>query len=288
MNFDNPEINKYKKEIYNCNIDELSSQLIAEYVIDLDMVLEFQLTFDNEEICFTLTGENIEIDYGNNKKKIYNKIKEIKVSHKYEKKGTYIVRIKGKLIQFSYCSKNIKKVINWNYYLENIGYAFYHCEELEKVPNYIPVNVKYTNHMLYCCYNFKSDISKWDVSNVQIMDSMFYGCFEFNSKISEWNVSNVRNMCCMFSNCINFNLDIGKWNVSNVQYMNHMFYGCKNFNSDISEWNVSNIKNMSHMFNNCDNFNSDLSKWDVTNVQYMENMFTYCNIEESNKPKFKN
>ena len=124
MNFDNPEINKYKKEIHNSNIDELSSQLIAEYVIDLDMVLKFQLNNDNEEIYFTLTGQNIEIDYGDGKSEKYDKIKGT-IRHKYEKKGSYIIRIKGKLIKFSWCSRNIKKVINWNYYLEDLMGAFY-------------------------------------------------------------------------------------------------------------------------------------------------------------------
>ena len=226
MNFDNPEINKYKKEIYNSKFDELSSQIIAEYAVDLDMVLEFQLKSDNEEVHFVLTGENIEIYYGNGKSEIYDKIENIRVSHKYKKKRNYIVRIKGKLKKFSQCSNNIKKVINWNYYLEDLDYAFYYCEELKEVPNYIPSNIRNMSCMFYGCNNFNSDISKWNVSNVQNMYCMFFICEKFNSDISKWNVSNVKNMSCMFYECEKFNSDLSKWNVSNVQDMFHMFDKC--------------------------------------------------------------
>ena len=217
MNFDNPEINKYKNKIYNCNIDELSSHIIAEYTVDLDMLLEFQLNFDNEEIYFTLTGENIEIYYGNNKKEIYDKIKEIKLIHKYGKEGTFIVRIQGNLKKFSRCSRNIIKVINCNYYLEDLDYAFDCCKKLREVPNYIPNNIQKTRGMFYKCEKFNSDISRWNVSNVKDMYEMFYACYSFNSDISEWNVSNVTNMSLMFSYCEKFNSNISKWNVSNVQ-----------------------------------------------------------------------
>ena len=288
MNFDNPEINKYKKEIYNSNFDELSSHLIAEYIVDLDMVLEFQLTSDNEEIHFYLTGESIEIDYGDKSNIFIKEINELKVSHRYEQKRNYIVRIKGKLIQFSFCSKNIKKVINWNYCLENLRYAFPYCNELDEVPNYISKNVQDMNNMFLECSNFNLDISKWNVSNVQNMSSMFYGCKKFNSDISKWNISNVKDMDIMFYQCSNFNSDISKWNVSNVSNMTFMFYGCEKFNSNISNWNVTNVENMCAMFIGCKNFNSDISKWNVSNVQYMEHMFDNCNIEESKKPKFKN
>ena len=286
MNFDNPEINKYRKEIYNSNIDELSSHLIAEYTIDLDMVLEFELNGDNEEIYFMLTGESIVIDYEDGKSEKYDETKETIVEHKYKKKGNYIVRIKGKLIKFNWCSSNIKKVINWNYYLENLRYAFNNCKKLEDVPKYISVNVQNMAGMFYSCSNFNSDISKWNVSNVQNMSRMFEGCYNFNSDISKWNVSNVRNMFCMFESCYNFNSDISEWNVSNVRNMAEMFYNCYKFNSDISKWNVSNVQNMSRMFSSCGKFNSDISKWDVSSVQIMNCMFYDCNILEKYRPTF--
>ena len=288
MNFNNPEINKYKKEVYDSNFDELSSQIIAEYTVDLDMVLEFELNDDNEKIYFRLTGQNIETDYGDGKNEIYDEINEMQVIHKCEKKGTHVVRIKGNLVNFSHCSYNIKKVINWNYYLENLSNAFAYCRELKEVPNYIPSNVQKMSCMFYICNNFNSDISKWNVSNIRDIYGMFYGCINFNSDISKWDVSNVQTMSYMFYGCKNFNSDISKWNVSNVRNMSGIFSHCKNFNSDISKWDISNVQNMSYMFWNCSNFNSDIRKWNVNNVCYMFSMFWFCDIPEEYKPKFKN
>ena len=287
MNFDNPEINKYQKEIYNYSFDELSSQLIAEYIVDLDMVLKFESNDDNEEIYFTLIGESIEIDYGDDKNETFDKINR-QVRHRYEEKGAYIVRIKGNLINFSSCSNNIKKVINWNYYLEDLSYAFHYCIKLKEVPNYIPSNIQYISNMFFECSNFNSDISEWDVYNVRDMSYMFSYCINFNSDLSKWNVFNVQNMTFMFLNCSKFNLDISKWNVSNVQNMIGMFYGCHNFNSNISKWNVSNVQNMCRMFCECYDFNSDISKWDVSSVKESLLMFFRCHISENYKPKLKN
>ena len=238
MNFYNPEINKCKKEVYDSKFDELSSQLIAEYTVDLDMVLEFQLNNNNEKVNFMLTGKNIEIYYEKGKNKIYNKIKNMEVSHKYEKKGNYIVRIKGNLKKFSFCSENIKKVINWNYYLEDLYCAFNNCYKLEKVPNYIPNNIKNTINMFYDCKKFNSDLSEWNVSNVKYMSYMFEKCCKFNSDLSKWDVSNVQNMYAMFEGCKKFNSNISKWNVSNVEYFDQMFICC-----DIPEHYKPKFKN---------------------------------------------
>ena len=258
----NEEVIKIRDHIYDfLHFDKLTCHILSEYYNDLDMILEFELSSDNEEISFCIMGNNLEIIWDESKSDKYEKINELtKVSNKYEKSGNYIVRIKGELLQFSWCSENIKKVINWNHYLEKLNNAFQHCSKLEQVPNYIS-------------------------SNVQNMSLMFYDCSNFNSDISEWNVSNVQDMHGMFYKCHNFNFDLSKWNVSNVQNMSSMFFRCKKFNSDISNWNVSNVQNMLSMFYGCKNFDSDISKWDVSSVKESNFMFYQCNIPKNCKPK---
>ena len=243
MNKDKKVI-KIRDYIYNfIHFDKLACHILAEYYNDCDMILEFQLDSDNETIYFQIMGNNLEIVWDESKSDKYEKINEFtKVSNKYEKRGNYIVRIKGELISFSYCSKNIKKVINWNYYLEDLSNAFSGCDRLINVPNYIPASVHNMCNVFSGCYDFNCDISEWNVSNVKNMSYMFTNCYIFNSDISKWDVSNVKNMYYMFYKCLNFNSDISKWNVSNVCNRYGMFYKCSKFNSDISKWNVSNVK----------------------------------------------
>jgi surface protein len=78
------------------------------------------------------------------------------------------------------------------------------------------------------------------------MAGMFNDC-NFRSDISKWDVSKVKNMSFMFNrtgaNRLGFDGDISNWDVSSVEDMNSMF--CEsNFNADISKWNVCNLKNI--------------------------------------------
>ena len=261
----NEEVNKTRDHIYNfLHFDKLACHILSEYYSESDMVLEFKLDYDNENVSFEIIGNNIEIIWNKNKSVKYDKIDKLtKVSNKYEKNGINIIRIKGELLAFSCCSNNIIKVINWNYYLKDLSNAFCLCNKLVEVPNYIP-------------------------TSVQSMRGMFEGCHDLTCDLSEWNVFNVKNMSRMFSKCFYFNSDISKWNVSNVEDMYCMFDNCHKFNSDISKWNVSNVRDISFIFYNCLNFSSDLSKWNVSNVRDMHFAFDYCNInlKEEYIPKF--
>ena len=286
----NNEIVKIRDYVYKfLYFDKLACHVLAEYYCDLDMILEFQLDYDNEdkEIFFILSGNNLKIDYGNGKSNKYDKIKDYSIGYNYENGGNYIVRIKGNLIKFSNCSQNIKKVINWNYYLEDLSCAFYKCKKLE-VPNNIPKNVKNMSFMFHGCSIFNSDLLNWNVQNVQFMHGMFHGCSSFNSDLSNWNVQNVQNMSRMFSYCYKFNSNLSNWNVQNVINMSDMFYNCSDFNSDLSNWNVQNVQFMHGMFSECKNFNCDISKWNVQNVRHVYHMFYNCTILEKYKPEFKN
>ena len=75
-------------------------------------------------------------------------------------------------------------------------------------------------------YDFKYDISKWNVSNVINMKYMFLMA-EINSDInlSDWDVRNVINMMGMFFMAkINSDINLSDWDVRNVTTMNSMFY----------------------------------------------------------------
>ena len=263
MNNDEQVI-KIRDHIYDfLHFDKLTCHILSEYYADSDMVLEFMLCSNNKEISFEIIGNNLEIYWNKNECDKYKQINELtKIRHTCDKSGKCIVRIKGKLLKFLCCSKNIVKVINWNYYLTDLSLAFYGCSNLITVPIYIPEYVQDTSQMFYSCTELSSNFSKWDVSNVRNMHYMFYRCHNFNS-------------------------DISKWNVSNVENMRGMFYSCHNFNSDISKWDVSNVQNMSYMFYNCGFFNCDISKWNVFNFQYINYIFVCCcNISEKYIPKF--
>ena len=68
---------------------------------------------------------------------------------------------------------------------------------------------------MFCrCKNFKSDLSRWDVSRVTNMQCMFDGCESFNSDLADWNVSNVDDMINMFDKCDSFNYDLSSWDIS--------------------------------------------------------------------------
>ena len=273
MDYENERITTTRKIIHDCHIDELSSQIISEYYNDLDMVVEYKLKNEQEKIMFSVNGSDLEISV--NDILLYSCVNEYIFNNSFSK-GKYIIRIKGKLKKFGTMTKNIRKVLNWNYYLENLENSFLYCLNLKEVPNYIPKGVQNINSMFHGCSNFNSDISKWDVSNITTMYNLFKECYKFNSDLSKWNVSSVINTSGMFGECCKFSSDLSKWDVSNVIEMSEMFIGCQIFNSDLSNWNISKAQYISAMFCGCHKFNSDLSKWTVSNMRNLDSVFAGC------------
>ena len=173
----NEEVNKIRDHIYEfLHFDKLSCHILSEYYNDKDMVLEFELNSNNEEISFYITGNNLEIIWDDFTSVKYDKTINLKASNRYIKSGNYIIRIIGELLNFSCCSKNIIKVITWNYYLKDLCNAFWGCKKLVEVPNYISQNVTDMSFMFFGCDKFNSDISKWNVFNVRNRCAMFYYC----------------------------------------------------------------------------------------------------------------
>jgi surface protein len=154
-----------------------------------------------------------------------------------------------------------------------------------------------TKNMFRNAYNFNSDISSWDVSNIQNFNYMFYNARSFNSDLSGWNMSNARSLSGMFWDAEDFNSDISSWDTSNVWSMNYLFsninynpdvsgwdtssvrlldgFAAQNraFNRNLNNWNTSNVERLDRAFLNADSFNSDLDNWDTSNVWNMKSMF---------------
>jgi len=122
-------------------------------------------------------------------------------------------------------------------------------------------------------FNFNSDISFWDTSNVVNMSHMFNGQQYFNQDISNWNTSSVTDMSYMLGGTSEFTQNIGSWDTSNVTNMEGMFSGARIFTGIISGWDVSSVTNMSSMFQNTRDFNGAIGGWDVSSVTNMNYMF---------------
>lgn len=196
----------------------------------------------------------------------------------------YTIEIKGKFPQI-FVSNNIerlklKDIIQWGDIIwRSFDQAFFGCENLQisaiDAPNLKQVTT--LSSIFLNCFNFNSDISNWDVSNIEIMHQVFLNCSNFNQDISNWDVSSVTNMTSMFQGASSFNQPLDNWDVSNVIYMINTFYGCILFNQDLPSWDISSVISMNSMFNSCYALtNLDVSNWDVSNVITMNSTFAGC------------
>lgn len=170
--------------------------------------------------------------------------------HKYTKKGTYIIKIRGEYPRLNDANT---------------------CRQMTSLEQWGSIEWKDMSNMFRRCPNLI--INATDIPNlksVKNMSGLFSPLFEFNQNISNWDVSSVENMSYMFENATNFNQDISNWNVSNVKDMGSMFAHAKSFNHPIGKWNTSNVKDMGRMFWGSDKFDQDLSHWDISSVEYKE------------------
>jgi surface protein len=239
-------------------------------------------------ISFPILNGSYTIDWGDGtKSESTSSLDTTNINHVFTKSREYTLYATGEFTSFYYnqpynsSKKNITECINFKYGLTDIN--FLNCENLTKVPNKLPTNVKNSKNMFSNCEKFNdASITNWDTSNITDMSGMFSGCLKFNQPLSTWNTSNVTDMSYMFNNCEKFNQPLTTWNTSNVTDMSSMFFGCLIFNEPLTTWNTSNVTDMSRMFLNCLSFNQIISYnisnnyWNTSNVTNMDGMFASC------------
>ncbi|MEC9399688.1 MAG: BspA family leucine-rich repeat surface protein [Myxococcota bacterium] len=208
------------------------------------------------------------------------------VTHDYGEKGTYTIRIRGKLPRLSMRSSrglNDKPLsvdqwgdIEW----ESMESMFGGCPTVEILATDSPDLSKVTSmkSMFTSTSGPYGTISEWDTSNVTNMASLFSNAESFNEDIGAWDTSNVTNMSRMFNAAGSFDQDIGGWDTSKVTDMSYMLGGTPSvqsmaFNQDISGWDTSNVTTMKEMFVYAAFFNQDISGWDTSKVTDMSSMF---------------
>ena len=186
--------------------------------------------------------------------------------YKFEKKGTYKVKIKfNELIvngknMFMNC-KTIKKIDGNNFNAQKLKFAdkmFSECSKLEEIK-----------------------IDKWEVSNIESMSSMFEKCSSLKEfSAPNWNTKNVKIMDSIFEKCSSLKkIDISNWNMENVTSVDSMFYYCTALERvDVSKWNTSNLQTTSYLFKYCNNLKElDLSKWNTHKMELYYQMFYKLN-----------
>jgi surface protein len=155
-------------------------------------------------------------------------------SHTYKNPGKYDISITGEfpapvfsahvgnelLIDIKQWGK-VKGMTDWSF-------AFLGCLGLKKISaKDIPTLLNDCGCMFFQCYNFNSDLSHWDVSNVKNMRGMFGFCENFNSDLSKWDMSNVEDISVMFRDCYRFNSDLSNWNLEKIKIYSGFNYGCR-------------------------------------------------------------
>ena len=145
-------------------------------------------------------------------------------------------------------------------------------------------------------FDFRLDISGWDVSNGENFSHMFDGAdfIDFESEgFKRWDVINGKDFSYMFANHYGTNppvvLDLSKWDVGNGENFEGMF---KNFNqslgSSLQSWDVSNGKNFESMFSglgfrNLKSVIAQVENWKINpdaNMRFMlKNIYTNVTIE---------
>lgn len=198
------------------------------------------------------------------------------VAHKYEKQGTYTIKVSGGFNRVS-CGlrpdcelvKEIKAfgpagMTNSNFSMSK-GLAFSKID--------IPDATKLTKLFTVIPYDYNSPLEHWDVSYVTDMSSAFDGNTVFNQPLNRWDTHRVTTMKSTFANATAFNQPIDQWDVSQVKSIGYMFYAAKAFNQPLNSWNVENVTYMSGTFNKASSFNQPLDQWNTSKVKELENTF---------------
>jgi len=220
---------------------------------------------------------------------------DVNTVHDYNEAGEYIVKISGKLIGWSFGTKDqqpdeLIHISHWGTMsFGDTKWQFQGCKNLtietEDAPD-LNNTISLTG-VFYDASSLTGGVANWDVSNIENMSTAFYRAAVFNESLNTWDMSKVINAEYMFYGATAFNGDISNWDFYNLNSTAAMFSGATAFNGDISNWDMSKVKYTPWMFANTHSFNQDISEWDVSNVTEYYNMFHNATaMEEVNKPTF--
>ena len=150
---------------------------------------------------------------------------------------------------------------------ENMGYAFFNCENIESIPS----------------------IAQWDTSNARTMGYMFYGCSRLTdiSCVAGWNTENVRAMTGTFAGCRKLTdiSPLAGWKTCNVRNMDFAFMDCVALRdvSPLENWDTKNAVSAQLAFCGCKKLrNADaIGNWDVRSMKDCYSIFRDTGVKEN-------
>lgn len=258
---------------------------------------------------------NFTIDWGDGKQEKFACSKELNncedISHKYNKKNTYTVIIKGTLDGFGWSNYSFAPYSPQFYqskqdddvsptYLVEVkafgpvglgSYAFAFCENLKRLSKIdIPdaSKLKTLERAFAYAGNFNLPLEHWDVSQVTDMSAAFRDDAHFNQPLDHWDTSNVTKLggketnynggfgfdySGVFHDAAAFDQPLSHWDTSKVTTMANMFMRAKSFNQPLNDWDTSNVTTMADMFYGAESFNQPLNKWNTNSLIYIIDMF---------------
>ena len=142
-----------------------------------------------------------------NRKKLFNIIKDKFYALSYSKRELYLNRVNGKY------TPNNKYQLNILLNNEKVTLNEIDISLLSNLDNVFK-NSKRQNY---------KGIEQWDTSKIVSMKNMFLNAEYFNEDISLWKVDRVKNMQSMFEGAVNFNQNLNSWNVLPGTKIDNMF-----------------------------------------------------------------
>ena len=197
-----------------------------------------------------IIGEiNVEKDDINKNIQIINSFEELKSIYKWKDKDDDFKYENEKEIKENIVIKINGKIINFSYY-----YIF-EKEGKYKIEYIFKNNLTKTDFMFAGCKSLTNlNLSNFNTQNITNMSGMFYYCKSLtNLNLSNFNTQNVTNMSYMFGGCKSLtNLNLSNFNTQNVTNMRFMFYVCESLASlNLSNFNTQNVIYMDWMFYGC-------------------------------------
>ncbi len=215
------------------------------------------------------------------------------LEHKYQKSGTYHIKLLGEYIGFGGAVKAVDNNENAENALPYVGlkevvsfgpvgltHGAFAQTSLRKLPKLdIPDASKLSTcrEMFYETPDFNEPVN-FDTTHVNDMHAMFYGAKSFNQPIY-FDTSDVADMSQMFAGATSFNRTL-KFDTSKVKTMAQMLDSASAFNQSLS-FDTSKVLDLSEFLDGASSFNQ-LLNLDLSNVKQFKNMLRRTSISQKN------